>query len=80
MVDVVKWISLLQLVHYALSDFRNLALTGGSPDYWLDVRILLGTGSIAFVLLYVFCAGERNEMQRRGVDKAMFLLYSKKRI
>ena len=27
-----------------------------------------------------FCAGERNEMQRRGVDKAMFLLYSKKRI
>ena len=27
-----------------------------------------------------FFAGERNEMQRRGVDKAMFLLYSKKRI
>lgn len=80
MVDVVKWTSLLQPVHYALSDFRNLALTGSSPDYWLDVGILLGTGSIALALLYAFCAGERNEMQRRGVDKAMFLLYARKRI
>ena len=65
MVDVVKWISLLQPVHYALSDFRNLALTGSSPDYWLDVGILLGTGSIALALLYAFlCWGkERNAAQ-----------------
>ena len=65
MVDVVKWISLLQPVHYALSDFRNLALIGSSPDYWLDVGILLGTGSIALVLLYAFlCWGkERNAAQ-----------------
>lgn len=54
MVGIVKWISVLQPVHYALITFRALALTGTAPDYWLHTGILLSIGGLSLILLYGF--------------------------
>lgn len=53
MIDIIKWISLLQPIHYILPDFRNLALVGVTSDYFLHISTFLTIGLILTSILYV---------------------------
>lgn len=60
MTEIIRWISMLQPVHYILTDFRILSLTGVAPQINQHAAILFSIGSVSFVLLYGFLFfGER---------------------
>lgn len=60
MSEIIRWISMLQPVHYILTDFRILALTGVAPQINQHAAILFSIGSVSFILLYGFLFfGER---------------------
>ena len=54
MTDIIRWISMLQPVHYILTDFRILSLTGVAPQINQHAAILFSIGSVSFALLYGF--------------------------
>ena len=54
MTEIIRWVSMLQPVHYVLTDFRILSLTGVAPQINQHAAILFAIGSVSFVLLYGF--------------------------
>ena len=54
MPQIIRWISMLQPVHYILTDFRSLGLTGVAPQINQHAAILFAIGSVSFILLYEF--------------------------
>ncbi|MBQ6296551.1 MAG: ABC transporter permease [Selenomonadaceae bacterium] len=54
MTEIIRWVSMLQPVHYVLTDFRILSLTGVAPQINQHAAVLFAIGSVSFVLLYGF--------------------------
>lgn len=52
MIDIIKWISIIQPVHYILMDFRDLALVGESATCFSHTVILFLIGMIFMLILY----------------------------
>lgn len=52
MIDIIKWISIIQPVHYILMDFRDLALVGESATCFSHTVILFLIGMILMLILY----------------------------
>ena len=52
MIDIIKWISLLQPVHYIIIDFRDLALVGESSTCFSHSITLFFIGMIFILILY----------------------------
>lgn len=53
MIDIIKWISMLQPVHYITMDFRDLALVGASATYFSHTVVLFLVGMIFMLVLYI---------------------------
>ena len=53
MIDIIKWISLLQPIHYILPDFRDLALVGMTSNYFLHISAFLMIGIILALILNI---------------------------
>ena len=51
MIDIIKWISLLQPIHYILPDFRDLALVGMTSNYFLHISAFLMIGIVLALIL-----------------------------
>ena len=51
MTTAIKIFSAIQPVHYALADFRRIALTGTDFIFWQNFGILSGVGIIFFIAL-----------------------------
>lgn len=68
MTPPVKFLSAIQPVHYALADFRRIALTGVDVTFWRHAGILLAVGLIMMILLISFGNSMFSEKSRQDFE------------